>query len=112
MNLYAMKRAALLMCEIAGAQISSSVTDIYPEEIKPCKVTLSLSRMTNLIGSEIPKDRVLSILEALDIRVSVDNGDALELLIPTYRTDVTREADVVEEVLRIYGFNAIPLPKN
>jgi len=111
MNLYAMKRAALLMCEITGAQISSSVTDIYPEEIKPCKVTLSLSRMTNLIGSEIPKDRVLGILGALDIKVSVDDGDALELLIPTYRTDVTREADVVEEVLRIYGFNAIPLPK-
>lgn len=111
MNLYAMKRAALLMCEIAGGKISSSVTDIYPEEILRCKVNLSLQRMTNLIGHEIPKERVLNIFGALDIEVTADKGDQLELLIPTYRTDVTREADVIEEVLRIFGFNAIPLPK-
>lgn len=111
MTLYALKRAALLMCEIAGGQISSAITDIYPKEIQRCQVKLSLTRMTTLIGSEIPKNRVLDILGALDIEVADDQGDKLDLLIPTYRTDVTREADVVEEILRIYGYNAIPLPK-
>lgn len=107
---YALKRAALLIQEVAGGAISSEPVDLYPNKIENAKVEFSYDRCNRLIGTEIAEDKVDAILENLDIKVlSKDNGIAL-LEIPAYRVDVTREADVVEEVLRIFGFNNIPLP--
>lgn len=107
--IYALERAASLICELAGGECSS-ITDIYPEKIENFKVDFSYSRCNTLIGKELEKETVKSILSNLDIEVVSENGDQAELSIPPYRVDVQREADVVEEVLRIYGFNNIELP--
>ena len=102
----ALKRAALLIKEIAGGIISSEITDIYPEKIEPKIVDFSCEKMNRLIGNEIPKDAVMNILQSLEIGV---NGEFpnLTLKIPTNKADVTRDVDVIEEILRIYGFNRI-----
>ncbi|MDX1653395.1 MAG: phenylalanine--tRNA ligase subunit beta [Brumimicrobium sp.] len=107
---FALKRAALLILEVAGGKITMTPTDIYPEQIQPSTVDFSYSRCNKLIGKEIPEEIIDRILTALDIEISEKKGDGLRLKIPTYRVDVTREADVIEEVLRIYGFNKIDLP--
>lgn len=106
----ALKRAALLIKEVAGGEISSDIFDSNPEGSPDFKVELSLNRLSKLIGVDIPKDKVISILASLDIRVDKDNGDELSLSVSPYRVDVQREADVIEEVLRIYGFNTVPVP--
>jgi phenylalanyl-tRNA synthetase beta chain len=107
--LYALKRAALLMKEIAGGVISSEIIDVYPNPIADFQVKLRLSQVERLIGEKIPKERILKILEGLEIKISKDNGDNFELLVPPYRVDVQREADVIEEILRIYGYNTVPI---
>lgn len=109
MVITALKRAALLIQELAGGKITSDITDVYPSEIKGFVVDASVSRINQLIGVEIPKAKIVEILESLDITVTADNGDALTLNVPPYRVDVQREADIVEEVLRIYGFDNVPL---
>ena len=109
--LYALKRAALLIKEVAGGEISMNPVDLYPHEMEPKSVTFSLNKCNQLIGNDLSKELVISILNNLDITVIKDNDDELILSIPNYRGDVTREADVVEEVLRIYGFNRIQLPE-
>lgn len=108
---YALKRAALLIKEVAGGQISMEPVDLYPNEIVPANVTFSYERCNKLIGNSIPKEEVKTILSNLDINIIKEDGDSLILEIPTYRVDVTREADVIEEVLRIYGFNNVTLPE-
>ncbi len=107
--IFALERAASLICEIAGGECSN-VLDIYPEPIQNFEVDFSYSRCNMLIGKELPKDTVNAILSNLDIEVVSENGDQVNLSVPPYRVDVQREADVVEEVLRIYGFNNIELP--
>ncbi|MEE4177467.1 MAG: phenylalanine--tRNA ligase subunit beta [Bacteroides sp.] len=110
-TLEALKRAALLIKEVAGGQISSEIVDEYPKRIEPAVVHLNLERAAVLIGKDIPRQEVIGILESLDIRVLDNQGDVLRLSIPTYRVDVTREADVIEELLRIYGYNNVELPE-
>ncbi|MCT4603948.1 MAG: phenylalanine--tRNA ligase subunit beta [Marinifilum sp.] len=109
-TIYAMKRAALLIKEIAGGKIASDVIDIYPNPVEDFKVEVSVERIENLIGKEIGKETIKNILAALEIKVEKEDGDKLNLLVPPYRVDVKREADIVEEVLRIYGFNNVEVP--
>jgi phenylalanyl-tRNA synthetase beta chain len=109
-TIYAMKRAALLLKEIAGGIISSEVVDIYPNPVADFKVEVSVDRIERLIGKKIGKETIKKILTALEIGVEKEDGDTLNLLVPPYRVDVKREADIVEEVLRIYGFNNVEVP--
>ncbi len=111
MTMYALKRAALLVQEIAGGEVSMDILDVHPQKIEGAKCTLNLQRMRTLIGQEIPENEVRQILQSLDIEILSESGDDWQLKVPAYRMDVTREADVVEEVLRIYGFNAIAVPE-
>ncbi|MCH5228047.1 MAG: phenylalanine--tRNA ligase subunit beta [Muribaculaceae bacterium] len=108
-TVYAAKLAALLIKELAGGEICGEVADVYPSPILPAQVALSLKYCSNLIGKEIPENIIVSILKALDITVEKDkdNADILNLHIPTYRVDVTRPCDVVEDILRVYGYNNI-----
>jgi phenylalanyl-tRNA synthetase beta chain len=108
--LEALKRAAMLIKELAGGEISMEPVDLYPNLIEKAQVTFSFERCNKLIGKEIPKGEVYAILENLDIHSFQEKDGLAYLEIPTYRNDVTREADVIEEVLRIYGFNNVPEP--
>lgn len=104
---YALKRAALLITEIAGGEISSGIEDLYPNKIEDFQVFLSFESTTKLIGQEIPRETIKSILTSLDIKVNSVTEGGLGLTIPSYRTDVQREADIIEEILRVYGYNNI-----
>jgi phenylalanyl-tRNA synthetase beta chain len=109
MTVYALKRAALLIKEIAGGLISSEIMDVYPNPIENKKILVRDKNVTRLIGKNISREKVFSILEGLDIAILDKNEDSFTVSIPPYRVDVVQEADVVEEVLRIYGFNNIEL---
>lgn len=106
-TVYALKRAALLVKEIAGGEIAGEIRDIYPVEIERPKVVLSYDKTNKLIGKEIPKDDIKSILKSLDIEIEAETESELTLRIPTYRVDVTRDVDVIEDILRIYGYNNV-----
>ena len=105
---YALKRAALLIKEVAGGVISSEIVDEYPTKKEPHQVLLKFDYMTQLIGYEIPRETVKKILRGLDIKVTNVTETSIGLEVPTYRFDVRRPADVVEEILRVYGYNTIP----
>lgn len=109
MTLFALKRAALLMQEIANATISSELTDVYPEKLHGATVTLSIAQVKRLTGVNITKEQIIKILDALEIKTISSDATTLVLQIPAYRVDVTREADVIEEILRIYGYDNIPV---
>jgi len=109
-TMYAMKRAALLIEELAGGKPSSKVVDVYPKPVDGWTVTFNLKKLNTLIGQEIPKEKVIDILSDLDINVISGSGDDITVKVPTNRYDVRREADVIEEVLRIYGYNNIAFP--
>lgn len=111
-TVYALKRAALLIKEIAGGEISSEIVDVYPTPVDDYKVDLTFRNLKRLIGKEIEKDKVRNILESLDIKIITEDDDKLSLEIPTYRVDVLREADVIEEILRIYGYNNIEISEH
>ena len=104
---YALKRAALLIMEVAGGEITSDIFDSYPVKIEDNEIRLSFENAKKLIGQEIPKEIIKSILSSLEIKVNSVTETGLGLLIPAYRNDVTREADVIEEILRVYGYNNI-----
>ena len=106
-TLWALKRAAMLIKEIGGGLISSDIVDVYPVAIKPAIVEISYNNINRLIGKEIERPVVKRILELLDIKIKLDAGDTLTLEIPSYRVDVKQEADVIEEILRIYGYNNV-----
>ncbi|MEN8224090.1 MAG: phenylalanine--tRNA ligase subunit beta [Bacteroidota bacterium] len=110
MTLYAMKRAAVLITDIAGGKISSEVMDVYPKPLEGWNVDVSYKNLNRLIGQEIETDTVDNILDDLDIKIIKKEGDSFRVKVPTYRYDVRREADIVEEVLRIYGYNNIAFP--
>ena len=111
-TVYAAKRAALLMKELAGASIVSEVMDVYPEPVKPFEVKVKFKNIDRLIGIHVSPEKVKEILNHLDIELTNIDEDGFVALVPPYRSDVYREADVIEEVLRIYGFNNIPISKN
>ncbi|HEY5511267.1 MAG TPA: phenylalanine--tRNA ligase subunit beta [Prolixibacteraceae bacterium] len=108
-TIYALKRAALLICELAGGTIASDIVDIVadPSALSPFAVKVSYSNIKRLIGKEIPKDQIKNILTSLEIEVVSEDDNGLELSVPPYRVDVRREADVIEELLRIYGYNNV-----
>lgn len=108
---YALKRAALLIKEIAGGKISSDISDVYPKKETDYQVFLSFNRINSLIGEEIPTDTIKSILSSLEIKVNNVTEAGLGLTIPFYRVDVQREVDVIEEILRVYGYNNIHFSK-
>ena len=108
-TIYALKRAIMLIKEIAGGKISSDIIDVYPSPIEHFKVNLSFSHLNRLVGKAIEKELALNILKSLDIEVIEDNGDKVLLSVPPYRVDVQREADIIEEVLRIYGYNNVEI---
>ena len=110
MQVYAAKRAALLFKEIAGGQISSDITDIYPVKVEPFRFEFSLSRAKALIGKDIADDTIKSIITALDVVIESEKDGVLSVAVPPYRVDVQREADLIEDVLRIYGYNNIEIP--
>jgi phenylalanyl-tRNA synthetase beta chain len=110
-TVYALKRAALLLQEIAAAEIASSITDIYPVKQEDFKISISYKNCTRLIGKEIPKDEIKNILESLEIKINSENNEGMELSVPPFKVDVTREADVIEEILRIYGYNNVEIPQ-
>ena len=104
---YALKRAALLILEVAGGEIASDIIDAYPKKIEDYQVRLSFDNAKKLIGEEIPKGTIKSILTSLEIKVNNVTETGLGLTVPAYRNDVQREADVIEEILRVYGYNNI-----
>jgi phenylalanyl-tRNA synthetase beta chain len=110
MTVYALKRAALLIQELAGGVISSEVSDIYPSPVKAFDVEVSYANITKLIGVAIPAAEIKAIIEALGITVVSENEEQLFLAVPAYKVDVTRECDITEEVLRIYGYNNVEIP--
>lgn len=106
----ALARAVELITEIAGGEVSSKVVDVYPTPVKPVEVDFNLDKFYRLIGQHIELAEVKRILLALDFTIVKESNESLLLSVPTYRTDVTRHADVAEEVLRIYGLNKIEIP--
>ncbi len=108
-TVYALKRAAIMIKEIAGGKISSGVVDEYPRPAAPFRVNVSCSNIGRLIGKKIEKQTIRTILKALDIEVIEEKEDSLTLDVAPYRVDVQREADVIEEILRIYGYENIPV---
>jgi phenylalanyl-tRNA synthetase beta chain len=108
-TLYALKRAALLIKELTGGNISSDIVDIYPEPVSDFKVALSYTHIDSLIGKSIDRNLIKTILGALDIKILEEENDHLLVAVPPYRVDVQREADVIEEILRVYGYNNIEI---
>ncbi len=104
---YALKRAALLIKEVSGGEVTSDLIDIYPKKIEDFSVFLNFANVAKIIGQEIPKDTIKKILVSLDIKVNSVSESGLGLTIPAYRVDVLREIDVIEEILRVYGYNNI-----
>ena len=107
MTEYALKRAALLIEEYAGGKMASDVSDFYPVKVEDFQVFFSYESAYRLIGQEIPKETIKNILASLEIKISSETEGGLGLTIPSYRTDVQREADIIEEILRVYGYNNI-----
>lgn len=105
--IYALKAAALLVKELAGGEICGEISDFYPAPVERPKVELSLDYMSRLIGKTLDKGLVKTILAALEMGIEKETDDVLTLRIPTYRVDVTRPCDVVEDILRIYGYNNV-----
>ena len=110
MQVYAAKRAALLMKELAGGTISSDITDICPEPVGDFVFDLSLARVDALIGKPIPEATVRTIIAALEVKILAERDGVLTVAVPPYRVDVQREADLIEDILRIYGYNNIEIP--
>lgn len=108
-TIFVLKFSAMLIKEVAGGRISSEIKDVYPNEIKPAIVDLKYSYVDSLIGQHIDKKDIKTILNALEIKTLNETDEGLRLEVPTYRVDVTRPADVVEDILRIYGYDKVEL---
>lgn len=108
-TVYALKRAALLIKEVAGGKLSSSIVDIYPKKIEDFKVEVKYSHITRLIGKQLAASEIHETLQWLDIRVTDKSDEGFTAFVPPYRVDVNREADIIEEILRIHGYDNIAL---
>ncbi len=107
----ALKRAALLLQEVAGARVSSELLDIYPQPVQPLQIEVRYQRVRELIGVNLSRAEIRSILETMDMAFVADSETQFTVAVPTNKSDVTREVDIIEEVLRIYGFNKVEMPK-
>ncbi|WP_395627334.1 phenylalanine--tRNA ligase subunit beta [Daejeonella sp.] len=110
MTVIALKRAALLIQDLAGGYISSSVSDIYPIPAKAFDVEISFKNVTRLIGKEISKEEIQATLNGLGINIVAQDQEGMKLEVPAFKVDVTREVDIIEEILRIHGYNNIEIP--
>ncbi|PKP18763.1 MAG: phenylalanine--tRNA ligase subunit beta [Bacteroidetes bacterium HGW-Bacteroidetes-21] len=108
-TVYVLKRAALLIKELTGGIIEGEITDVYPNPVKPVTTEVSFASINNLIGQPIEKNIIKEILSSIEINIVAEKEKSLLIEIPTYRVDVTREVDIVEEILRIYGYNQIEI---
>lgn len=108
-TVYALKRAALLLQELAGGQIASEIIDIYPTPVAKKQVTARFKRINTLIGAELSQQEIVAILSALEMDIVEVDADAITVAVPTNKFDVTREADIIEEILRIYGLNKVEM---
>ncbi len=108
---YALKRVANLIQDLGYGVISSDIIDIYPNKIEAKIVDFSYNRCCKLIGKEIPKNEINKILNSLEYKIISEDNDSVKIEVPTYRVDVYREADIVEDILRIYGYNNIEIPQ-
>lgn len=108
---YAIKRAAILFQELAGATVAGDIIDIYPEKIDRAVVEIDFERVERLIGKRIGRESILNILEYLEYDILKSDNTGASLSVPCYRVDVTRECDIVEDVLRIYGYNNVEIPE-
>jgi len=109
-TIYALQQAAILCQELAGGKVSMEVCDVYPEPMKNAVVELSYAYVHNLVGKDIPVETIKAICESLEMKVLKETPEALTLEIPAYRVDVQRPCDVVEDILRIYGYNNVEIP--
>ncbi len=107
-----LKRAAMLIKEVANGQISSDIIDVAARIFEPCKINLEYKEVDRLIGKKIGQEKIKLIVKSLEINILEETNEALLLEIPTYRVDVTRPADVIEDILRIYGYNNVETPEN
>jgi len=110
MTVFALKRAALLIQEIAGGTVSSDIFDHYPAPVAPFEVEVTYRNIDRLIGQAITHDEIKAIITGLDIQIVNETAEGLSLKVPPYRVDVTRDVDVIEDILRIYGYNNIHIP--
>ena len=106
-TIYVLKRAALLIQEVAGGKITGSIQDIYPNPVQPYTVELTYNKINSLIGKDIPVETVKSILASLEMEIVSETTEGLTIHVPVYRIDVQRDVDVIEDILRIYGYNNI-----
>ena len=110
-TIYVLQRAALLIQEVAGGQVAMNITDTINGDFKPWPVTIDIQRVNSLIGKAIGEEHIETILKALEIVIKSKNGSIWELEVPRYRVDVQRECDVVEDILRIYGYDNVEFPE-
>ena len=108
--IYALKQAAMLCKQLAGGKVAMQIKDVYPEKIENAKVDLEYSYVNRLVGKDIPADTIKSIVTSLEMKILEENDGGLKLEIPAYRVDVQRACDVVEDILRIYGYNNVEIP--
>lgn len=108
-TIYILKRCAMLIQQVAGGEISSEVVDVYPEEIKPKEVNITVRKINSLIGKELSRETIETILKALEMEILSRDEEGYTLRIPLYRVDVERDVDVIEDILRIYGYNNIEI---
>lgn len=111
-TVYVLKRAALLIQEVAGGKITGSIQDIYPSPVAPYTVELTYKKINTLIGKVIPVETVKSILASLEMEIVSENEEGLTVHVPVYRIDVQRDVDVIEDILRIYGYNNVEFSEN
>lgn len=106
-TIYVLKRAALLIQELAGGKITGAIQDVYPKVVEPYRVEVSYAKINSLIGKEIPVETVKSIVDSLEMKIELETAEGLCLRVPVYRIDVQRDVDVIEDILRIYGYNNV-----
>jgi len=109
-TIYCLKIAAILIKEIAGGEVASDIVDFYPKKAPDFEVDVTYKRINSLIGKEIPVEMVKSILTSLEMRILKEDEEGLKLQVPAYRVDVQRDADIIEDIMRVYGYNNIEIP--
>ena len=109
-TIYILKLAALMVKELAGGEISSEIKDVFCKDFPPFRVELSYQRVNELIGKDIPAETVKSIVKSLEMEIVNETGEGITLDVPQYRVDVQRDCDVIEDILRIYGYNNVEIP--